>query len=74
VVFLRPGFVGSSRLDGETIVPSSLYGQHGYRASHNAMCGVLLARGAGIPKAAQDELAATEVAPLVARWLGFELR
>ena len=74
VVFLRPGFAGSSRLDGETIVPSSTYGQHGYLASHNAMCGVLFARGAGVPKAAQDELAATEVAPLVARWLGFELR
>jgi predicted AlkP superfamily phosphohydrolase/phosphomutase len=74
VVFLRPGFAGSSRLDGETIVPSSTYGQHGYLASHNAMCGVLLARGAGIPRAEQAELAATEVAPLVGRWLGFELR
>jgi predicted AlkP superfamily phosphohydrolase/phosphomutase len=74
VVFLRPGFVGSSRLDGETIVPSSTYGQHGYLASHNAMCGVLFARGAGIVPAELEEMPATQVAPLVARWLGFELR
>ena len=74
VVFLRPGFVGSSRLDGEVIVPSSTYGQHGYLASHNAMCGVLFARGAGVVPAELEELPATEVAPLVARWLGFELR
>jgi hypothetical protein len=74
IVFLRPGFAGSSRLDGEVIAPSSLYGQHGHLASHNAMCGVLFARGAGIVPAQLEEMAATEVAPLVARWLGFELR
>jgi predicted AlkP superfamily phosphohydrolase/phosphomutase len=74
VVFLRPGFFGSSRLDGEVIAPSSLYGQHGYLESHNAMCGVLFARGAGVVRTETEELPATEVAPLVARWLGFELR
>jgi hypothetical protein len=55
-------------------VPSSTYGQHGYLASHNAMCGVLFARGAGVVPAELEELPATEVAPLVARWLGFKLR
>jgi hypothetical protein len=38
------------------------------------MCGVLFARGAGIVPAKAEEMPATEVAPLVARWLGFELR
>jgi hypothetical protein len=74
VVFLRPGFAGSSRLDGEPIAPSRYYAQHGYLASHDAMCGVLFARGAGIVPAELEEMPATEVAPLVARWLGFELR
>ena len=73
IVFLRPGFGASSRLDGETVAPSAVYATHGYLASHDAMCGVLLARGAGIPRTEQSELPATEVAPLVARWLGFEL-
>lgn len=74
VVFLRPGLTASSRLDGEPIAPSRYYAQHGYLASHDAMCGVLLARGAGIESAELEEMPATEVAPLVARWLGFELR
>lgn len=74
IVFLRPGFTASSRLDGDPLAASRYYAQHGYLASHDAMCGVLLARGAGIAPAELEEMAATEVAPLVARWLGFELR
>ena len=74
IVFLRPGFTASSRLDGDPLAASRYYAQHGYLASHDAMCGVLLARGAGIVPAELEEMAATEVAPLVARWLGFELR
>lgn len=74
IVFLRPGFAASWRLDGEMIAPTSYYGQHGYLATHNAMCGMLFARGAGIPSRTIDELHVTEVAPLVATWLGFELR
>jgi len=74
VAFLAPGFAASSRLDGEPIAPSSYYAQHGYLARHDSMCGMLFARGAGIPRRQLPELAATEVAPMVARWLGFELR
>jgi hypothetical protein len=37
------------------------------------MCGILFARGAGIKKARLGEVEATSVAPMVARWLGFEL-
>lgn len=74
VVFLRPGFSFSSRLNGEAVVPSAVYASHGYLASHDSMCGVLLARGAGIARVEQAEMPATEVAPLIARWLGFELR
>jgi hypothetical protein len=35
---------------------------------------VLFARGAGIVPAELEEMPATQVAPLVAHWLGFELR
>ena len=73
VAFLAPGFAASSSLDGDPLTASRYYAQHGYLASHDAMCGVLFARGAGIPRREIGELPATEVAPLVARWLGFEL-
>ncbi len=74
IVFFRPGFATSWSLDGEPIAPTSYYGQHGYLAAHNAMCGMLFARGAGVRRRQLDELAATDVAPLVAAWLGFDLR
>ncbi len=73
IVFLKPGFATSWQLDGEPIAPAPYYGQHGYLASHDAMCGMMFARGAGIRPRQIDELPATEVAPLVASWLGFEL-
>lgn len=74
VAFLAPGFAASPRLDGEPIAASRYYGQHGYLAHHDAMCGMLYARGAGIPSRRLAEVPATDVAPMVARWLGFELR
>ena len=74
VAFLTPGFAGSASLDGEPIAAARYYAQHGYLASHDSMCGMLFARGAGIPRRQLPEVAGTDVAPLVARWLGFELR
>jgi predicted AlkP superfamily phosphohydrolase/phosphomutase len=73
VVFLAPGFTASGELDGPLLEPSRYYGQHGYLAAHDEMCGSLFARGAGIKKRRLGEVAATDVAPMVARWLGFEL-
>ena len=73
VVFFEPGFTSSWRLDGELIEASPYYGQHGYLASHNAMCGVFFARGADVPVRSVDELQATDVAPRIASWLGFQL-
>jgi predicted AlkP superfamily phosphohydrolase/phosphomutase len=73
VVFLAPGFAGSDELDGPALAPSRYYGQHGYLASHDEMCGMLFARGAGIERRRLGEVAAVSVAPMVARWLGFEL-
>jgi hypothetical protein len=37
------------------------------------MSGVLFARGAGIKKKRFGEVEAIAVAPMIARWLGFEL-
>jgi len=73
VVFLAPGFAGSGGLDGPLLEPSRYYGQHGFLAAHDEMCGALFARGAGIKRTRGGEIAATAVAPMVARWLGFEL-
>jgi hypothetical protein len=73
IAFLRPGYAWSTA-SPERISPSRYYGQHGYLAQHDAMAGMFFARGAGLRTARRDELAATEVARLVALWLGFELR
>ncbi len=73
VVFLAPGFAADSGLDGPALEPSRYYGQHGFLASHDEMCGMLFARGAGIERTRLGEVKATTLAPMVARWLGFEL-
>jgi hypothetical protein len=73
VVFLAPGFAADGDLDGLALEPSRYYGQHGFLASHDELCGVLFARGAGIRKKRVGEVAAPDVAPMVAHWLGFEL-
>jgi len=73
LVFLAPGFAAAGDFDGPVLEPSRYYGQHGFLASHDEICGVLFARGAGIKKKRFGEVEATEVAPMVARWLGFEL-
>jgi len=73
LVFLAPGFTASGGLDGAALEPSDHYGMHGFLASHNEMCGVLFARGVGIKKKRFGEVEATSVAPMIARWLGFEL-
>ncbi len=73
MVFLAPGFAASGGLEGPPLEPSRYYGQHGFLASHDEMCGVLFARGVGIKKKRLGEVEATSVAPMVARWLGFEL-
>jgi predicted AlkP superfamily phosphohydrolase/phosphomutase len=73
VVFLAPGFAASDGVGGPPLEPSRYYGQHGFLASHDEMCGVLFARGAGITKRRLGEVESTSVAPMVARWLGFEL-
>ena len=74
VVFLAPGFAAANGLDGPALEPSRYYGQHGFLASHDEMCGMLFARGVGIKRTRMGEVKATIVAPMVARWLGFELR
>ena len=73
VVFLAPGFTAAGGLAGPNHEPSRYYGQHGYLASHDEMCGMLFARGAGIKKNRGPEVPAIDVAPMVARWLGFNL-
>jgi predicted AlkP superfamily phosphohydrolase/phosphomutase len=73
MVFLAPGFTASGGLEGPAVEASRYYGQHGFLASHDEMCGVLFARGVGIKKKRLGEVEATSIAPMVARWLGFDL-
>jgi predicted AlkP superfamily phosphohydrolase/phosphomutase len=70
IVFLEPGFAAGEGLTGEAITPSRSYGQHGYLAHHDALCGVFFARGAGVPHTRIKELPVTDVTPTVAGWLG----
>jgi len=73
VVFLAPGFAADVGLQSPALEPSRYYGQHGFLATHDGMTGILFARGAGIKKKRFGEMAATDVAPMIALWLGFEL-
>ncbi len=70
VVFLKPGYTTSSRLEGDVIRPTRYYGQHGYLNRHDAMCGIFLARGGPAGRGQLDEIRAIDVAPKVAAWLG----
>ena len=73
VVLLLPGWAASSALGPDAIAPSRYYAQHGYHARFDGMCGICLARGAGVARAERAEMPATAVAPLVAGLLGFQL-
>ncbi len=73
VVFLAPGFAAANDLGGPALEPSRYYGQHGFLASYDEMCGMLFGRGTDIKRTRLGEVQATAVAPMVARWLGFEL-
>ncbi len=70
VVFLRPGYAASSRVEGKVIRPSRYYGQHGYLNHHDALYGIFLARGAPAGKGKLKEMQAVDVAPKVEAWLG----
>jgi hypothetical protein len=73
IAFLKPGYAFSMQLAADEISPSTYYGQHGYLSHHDAMAGMLFARGAGLGANRKKALDATEVARMVAVWLGLEL-
>ncbi len=70
IVFLEPGFACSERLGGPVFTPSRYYGQHGYLARHDPLCGIYFVRGAGVAAGRIGELPATAVAGRVAAALG----
>jgi predicted AlkP superfamily pyrophosphatase or phosphodiesterase len=70
IVFLNPGFTASDEVGGKVHEPSRYYGQHGYLSCHDAMSSIFFAAGPGVPRRHIDELRITEIAPLVAGWLG----
>jgi predicted AlkP superfamily phosphohydrolase/phosphomutase len=72
VVFMKPGFVATSRIGGALHEPNPYAGQHGYRNVHPEVAGVWLARGAGVPRARRVEAPLTGVAAFVAALAGVE--
>ncbi len=70
VIFLRPGYSASSRLDGTVVRPSRYYGQHGYLNHYDDLCGIFLARGAPAGRGNLREIRSVEILPRVERWLG----
>ncbi len=70
VVFARPGFAFSGRLEGKAVEPSRYYGQHGYLNTHPGLSGIFFARGAGVARQRLDEIPATSIARRVSAWLG----
>jgi hypothetical protein len=64
---LAPDFAASDRLSGDVLTPTRYYGQHGFLAGHDGVCGMLFVRGVGIQKKWVDKLSAT--APLIAEYL-----
>lgn len=74
IVFLKPGYAASSRLDGPVIQPSRYYGQHGYLNHHDALCGIFMARGRPAGRGRLTDIRATEIEPKLERWLGLSGR
>jgi len=75
VVFLRPGFNGSSQI-GPPGAPfhaqAEMYGQHGFLNTHPEMAAVWLARGAAVPAGRVSEASLTGVAAFVAGLAGVQ--
>ncbi|RLE20082.1 MAG: hypothetical protein DRJ65_18970, partial [Acidobacteria bacterium] len=74
VVFLKPGYAASSRLEGRVMRPSRYYGQHGYLNHHDALCGIFMARGVPAGRGKLKEMQAVDVAPRIEDWLGIATR
>ncbi len=75
VVFLRPGFNGSSEIGppGASFhAQAELYGAHGFLNTTPAMAAVWLARGAAVPARHISKASLTEVAAFVAQVAGVQ--
>jgi hypothetical protein len=70
IAFLAPGSTWSEVVDLPVVAPTAGSGQHGYLSHHDAMCGVLLARGAGIRRAERDEIGAVDAGLWIRSLLG----
>lgn len=73
VVFLKPGFAASSRIEGVVVRPTRYYGQHGYLNHHEGLDGIFMARGAPAGRGKLKVMQAVEVAPRIERWLGISV-
>ena len=73
VVFLKPGYAASSRIEGEVVRPTRYYGQHGYLNHHEGLDGIFMARGAPAGRGKLKVMQAVEVAPRIESWLGISV-
>jgi predicted AlkP superfamily pyrophosphatase or phosphodiesterase len=75
ILFAQEGFSfeGSGTLrERRAAVPTTVYGMHGYLNTNADMHAVYMVLGAGMPPGTRSPLSSTEVAGLVAGWLGIE--
>ncbi len=72
VLFMRPGIAVTGGIGGALHEPAAYPGQHGFRSHHPEMHGVLLARGAAVPRRRRAEASLTEVAAMVSRLAGVQ--
>jgi len=70
VVFLKPGYTATSRMDGPAIRPSKFYGQHGYLNHYDELCGIFMARGGPVRPGEISEIKSIDIAGRISRWLG----
>jgi len=72
VIFMRPGINVTGGIGGALHEPATYTGQHGFRSHHPEMHGVLMARGAAVPRLRRAEAPLTEVAAFVSRLAGVQ--
>lgn len=73
VVFLKPGYAASSKIDGPVVRPARYYGQHGYLNHHEGLDGLFMARGVSAGRGKLKGMQAVEVAPMLEHWLGISI-
>jgi len=74
ILFAATGYTFTSEglKSGQSLAPTSTYGQHGYPNTDPRVASIYMAVGAGVKPGNPGTIRATDVAGQVAQWLGIE--